>query len=132
MLHLLLHLLPFFALAFGVVTYNDIPPGPAAVVALGTAQRRVPGDRYQKRVRVTGDAAYPTGGYAAPTPQQLGFSVQIDGANIEQQHPGGTDSFWLFNTVTQKLQLIVSGTGNELGNGQDAHLAFCDVTFIGY
>lgn len=114
------------------VTFNDIPAGPVAIVAVGTVPKGVPGDRFNKRVRATGDAAYPTGGYPAPTPAQLGFGVQIDYAAIANQHPGGTDSFWLWNTATQKLQLIVSATGVELANGQDAHLAFADVVFTGY
>jgi hypothetical protein len=113
-------------------TYNDIPPGAVAVAPIGTVPKGVPGNRYTKSVRVTGDAAYPTGGYAPPTLNQLGFSDQIDSCLISNEHPGATASYWLWNTLTQKLQLIVTATGAELANGQDAHLAFCDCLFIGF
>lgn len=112
-------------------TYNDIPEGPVAVVTVSTVARGVPGNRYTKRIRVTGDAAYPTGGYAV-TPQQLGFPVQIDYCDIGNEVPGATASGWLWNTVTQKLQLIVGATGAELANGQNAALAFVDCTFTGH
>ena len=112
-------------------THNDIPPGPTAVVALGTVIRQVPGSRYAKRIRVTGSGSYPTGGYVI-TPAQCGFNEQIDYCDITNEHPGTTASYWLWNTVTQKLQLIVTATGNELGAAQNDGTAFADCTFSGY
>lgn len=113
-------------------TFNDVPPGPQAIVAIGTVPGLVPGSRRQRRVRVTGDAAYPTGGYAPPSLAQLGFAEQIDYCDLGNEHPGGTAGYWLWNTATGKLQIIVTATGVELGNGNDAHLAFVDCLFTGF
>jgi hypothetical protein len=109
--------------------FNDIPAGPNAVVTSGTVQKNVPGNRYTKRQRMTGTGSYPTGGYAV-TPAQLGFSEQIDYLDIVNELPGATASWWTWNTVTQKLQLIVVATGNELANAQNDGGATVD--FIAY
>jgi hypothetical protein len=113
-------------------TINDIPPGPNAVVANGSIVGKVPGDRRRKRIRLTGDANYLTGGYQL-TPAMFGFSTQIDYVDIsnDSQGPPGAVAgvSWFYNTVTQKMQLIVDATGAELGNGQTA--ALCSIDLVG-
>lgn len=113
-------------------TINDIPGGNAAVAAKGTLKKHVPGNQYEKWCRVTADVSYPTGGYAL-TPGTFGFAVQINRLFIANQWPGivTTGNIWFWNTVTQKLMLIVAATGVELANATDVHDAFCDVVAAG-
>lgn len=117
-------------------TYNDIPPGATAVTAISSTLGggSVPGNRRRKRVRVTADAAYVTGGYAPPSLNQLGFLVQIDYCDIVNQGPlnGQGNLAWVWNTATQKLQLMVVSTGAELANGNSAANNFCDCVFEGF
>lgn len=113
-------------------TVNDIPGGATAVVTKGTVNKHVPGNQYEKWVRVTADALYPTGGYAL-TASMFGFSIQINRLAIVNQWVGAvsTGNYWFWNTVTQKLMLIVAATGVELANATDAHDSFCDVIVAG-
>jgi hypothetical protein len=114
------------------LTQNDIPPGPAAIVASGSIVGKVPGDRRRKRIRITADTNYLTGGYQL-TPAMFGFSTQIDYVDISNDGcgaPGAVANLsWFYNTVTQKMQLIVVSTGAELGNGQTA--AGCTADIVG-
>lgn len=113
-------------------TINDIPSGPTAVVASGTVQKHVPGNQYEKWVRVTGDSSYPTGGYAL-TASMFGFARQINRVAIANQWVGAVTAgnYWFWNTVTQKLMLIVAATGVELANGSSVTDSFCDVIVAG-
>ncbi len=117
------------------LTVNDIPPGAVAVVANGTVVGKVPGDRRRKRVRITADANYLTGGYQL-TPAMFGFSTQIDYVDISNDSGGPSGAVgnlsWYYNTVTQKLQLIVVSTGVELANAQTAALCAIDVVGEGF
>lgn len=114
-------------------TYNDIPAGPQAVVAVGSVVRGITaGGRYSKRIRLTGSGSYVTGGYALPALNLMGMSTQVDYVNVQNQNPGATDSYWLWNTVTQKAQLIVSSTGAELAAAQNDGAAFVDLDVIGF
>jgi hypothetical protein len=112
-------------------TVNDIPPGPLAVVAAGTITGKVPGDRKRKRIRITGDNSYPAGGYPV-LPADAGFASQIDFLDIINENAGtvGADT-WLWNTLTQKLQLIVLATGAEIAAATNCTTAFCDVAVEG-
>lgn len=116
-------------------TFNDIPPGATAVVATGTVVAKVPGDRRRKRFRVTGDASYPTGGYPV-TPANCGFSTQIDYLDIvnDGAGPAGAvaNASWFWNTVTQKLQIMVPSTGAEIANATDVHTMTCDCVAEGF
>lgn len=114
-------------------TINDIPPGATAIVTNGTVVGKVPGDRRRKRIRVTADAAYPTGGYQLTT-AMFGFSTQIDYVDIINGNGPGSvaEHEWFYNTVTQKLQIILNSTGAELGNGATAALDTCDVVGEGF
>ena len=116
-------------------TVNDIPPGPTAVVAAGTVVGPVPGNRRVKRIRVTGDASYPTGGYPL-LPGDFGFGTQIDYVKIindGQGAPGAPANMsWFYNTVTQKMQLMVPSTGAEVANTTDVHLATADLEGEGF
>ena len=113
-------------------TLNDIPAGATAIVALGTVKKHVPGNQYEKWIRVTGDASYPTGGYPI-TAANCGFSIQINRVNIANYWPGavtaGNIPFW--NTVTQKLMWIVAATGVELANASSITDAFVDLEISG-
>lgn len=112
-------------------TVNDIPSGPTAVVTVGTITKHVPGNQFEKWIRITGDASYPTGGYPL-VPSDFGYGYKINRVAIINQWPGAatTGNVWYYNTVTQKLMLIVAATGVELANTSDVHDAFCDV--MGY
>jgi hypothetical protein len=114
-------------------TLKDIPAGATAVVALGTIPKGVPGSRYSKRVRLTGDTSYPTGGYAV-TAANFGFAVQIDYLEIINQLMGATNAGyqWGYNTVTQKLQLFVQSSAAEVTAATDVHDYSCDVVATGY
>lgn len=113
-------------------TINDIPGGPTAVQTKGTVQKHVPGNQYEKWIRLTADTAYPTGGYAVAA-SDVGFSIQINRVAIVNQWPGATTTgnifFW--NTLTKKVMMIVAATGVELANGSDVHDAFCDLICAG-
>lgn len=110
---------------------QDILPGNGGATTQGTVPKQVPGARTTKRMRITGSGAYVTGGYAL-TPQNFGFGEQIDYLDIVNELPGATASYWYWNTATQKLQLIVTATGAELGNGQNDGAAAVDVIAYGY
>lgn len=115
---------------------NDIPPGPTAIVAAGTIVGNVPGNRRRKRIRVTGDAAYPTGGYPLLA-ADFGFSTQIDFVDIVNDGSGDpatapANMSWYYDTVTQSLELQVPSTGAEVANGTDVHLATTDVVGEGF
>jgi hypothetical protein len=114
------------------LTVNDIPPGATAIVANGTVVGKVPGDRRRKRLRLTADANYLTGGYQL-TAGMFGFSTQIDYVDITNDGAGPSGAVanlnWFYNTVTQKMMLIVVSTGVELANGQTA--ALCSVDIVG-
>lgn len=114
------------------LTVNDIPPGATAIVANGTVVGKVPGDRRRKRIRITADTNYLTGGYQL-TPAMFGFSTQIDYVDMSNDSGGAPGAVaelgWFYNTVTQKMQLIVNSSGNELGNGQTA--AGCSMDIVG-
>ena len=117
------------------LTVNDIPPGPTAIVTNGTVVGKVPGDRRRKRIRITGDASYTSGGYQV-TAAMFGFSTQIDYIDISNDGAGASGALgnasWFYNTVTQKMQIIVPSTGNEIGNGTDVHTMTCDIIGEGF
>lgn len=117
-------------------TVNDIPRGPAAVVAKGTVPYAPPGNRYRKRIRITGDANYLTGGYPL-VPADFGFGFQIDYVHIINDGDGDpltapANLCWFYDTVNQKLKLQVVSTGAEFANGNDAHLCSADLEGEGY
>lgn len=113
-------------------TINDIPKGALAVVANGTVPATVPGARERKRIRLTADNNYLTGGYQL-TPAMFGFAFQIDYVDLVNDSQGATGAVanlsWFYNTLTQKMQLIVVSTGVELANAQSA--AGCSIDLVG-
>lgn len=98
-------------------------------MSLGIVQQgvnRVPGDATRKMIQLTGDAAYPTGGYPV-TAAQLGFqritkigaanaaavaSLAWDPAIIPAYASDGSGAITGFN-----LALAVSTTGVQVANG---------------
>jgi hypothetical protein len=98
-------------------------------MAIGIVQQgvnRVPGDATRKLIQLSGDAAYPTGGYPI-TAAALGFQriTKIEAANaaavaslvwdpaiIPTYSTDGLGGIASFN-----LALAVSTTGVQLGNG---------------
>jgi hypothetical protein len=98
-------------------------------MSLGIVQQgvnRVPGDATRKLIQLTGDAAYPTGGYAV-TAAQLGFNriTKIEAANPAAVASLAWDPAILPTYLTDgsggissfNLALAVSTTGVQLGNG---------------
>lgn len=114
-------------------TVFDIAPGGASV-AQGTVPQQVPGARKVTRKQISGDAAYPAGGYPV-TATDLGFGFQIDYLKIINDGSGAAGApanlSWFWNRATQKLQLIVVSTGVENATA-DMHLATCDIEAEGY
>jgi hypothetical protein len=114
-------------------TVQDILPG-GAVAAAGTFPGKVPGDRRVVRKVITGDAAYPAGGYPI-VPGDLGFTYQIDYLKIINDGTGPAGGVgnlaWFWNRATQKLQLLVVSTGVENATA-DVHLSTCDIEAEGF
>lgn len=114
-------------------TVQDIAPGGAAV-AQGTIPQAVPGQFKVTRKVITGDAAYPAGGYPI-VPADLGFAFQINYLKIINDGTGASGGpagvSWFWNRATQKLQLIVVATGVENAVANMA-LATCDIEAEGY
>lgn len=114
-------------------TVNDIAPG-GGIVPAGTIAAKVPGDRKVKRIRVTGDANYPAGGYPL-LPGDFGFAFQIDFVRIINDGTGAAGGVgnlsWFWNTATQKMMLLVVSTGVENATA-DVHLSSVDCEAEGY
>lgn len=114
-------------------TVQDIARG-GAVQAQGTIPGDAPGNRKVVRKVITGDVAYPAGGYPI-APGDLGFGFQIDYLEIinDGTGPAGgpANLSWFWNRATQKLQLIVVSTGVENATA-DVHLCSCDIRAEGY
>jgi hypothetical protein len=116
-------------------TVQDLPPGPVNPVAAGTGgPSKVPGDRKWAFKRITGDANYQAGGYVVLPGDvgltQIDYCLLINDGGAGEGGPANLTWFW--DTDSQALLLIVTSTGAEFANGQDAHLAFMDCAFIGY
>lgn len=114
-------------------TVQDIAPG-GGLQAAGTFQGPVPGNRRVKRIQVTGDNSYPTGGYPiAPADFNMAALDYVRIINDGTGAPGGPANVaWFFNKATQKLQLIVVSTGAELANATDVHLCTADLEGEGF
>lgn len=114
-------------------TVQDIQPG-GATVAQGSVATKNPGDRKWKFATISGDAAYPAGGYPC-VPGDFGFAFNIDQLIIINDGtgaPGGVGGLsWFWNRATQKLMLLVVATGVENATA-DVHLSTVDVLVIGY
>lgn len=114
-------------------TLQDIQRG-GTLAPQNSVPAEAPGTRKLKRVNVTGDNSYPTGGYAL-TPQAVGFTRQIDFLRIINDGSGGAGSFanayWFWNRATNSLQLIVASTGAEVAAATNVTTATCDVEVEG-
>lgn len=112
---------------------QDILPG-GGVATAGSIPNRIPGDRKRTWKVITGDTAYPAGGYPI-APADLGFAFQIDYITIINDNSGPTGGVaglnWFWNRATQKLQLIVASTNVENATA-DVHLSSCDILAEGY